>query len=679
MPQIYHNVCTLDCPAACRLLTEVENGRIVNIKGDPQYAYTQGKLCAKGYALKERVYSSERILHPMKQQGKGSGIWQKISWEQAYTEIAEKMIEIDEQYGNLLPVCLDKYLGTTGFLSQSVDYFFDSLGPVTRLAGNPCVTTGTDALVLNYGACKKPVPEDMLNSRLIIIWGANLAWTNIHQMRYIFEAQDQGAIIVTIDPIVTATAARSDVYYQIHPETDGKLALGLAKILVNENMIDDEFLDHCTLGWSEYRSYLATVDLDEVAEATGIPLDKIYELAILYGTTKPATIRIGPGIQHGLSGGQNIRAIDSLVALSGNIGISGGNIHYTLGEYSQLRTPYSMKQNLNKSAHRVMGMDWFTQIEAIDPPLKLLWIAGRNPVAQDPDSNLVVQALQKIDTVVVADHTLTATARMADYLLPVCSPFEFEDFVVSFWHYGAGLNQQAIRPLGESKPDFEIMKEMADTLNRLKPEMSSFPTHITARQWLNQEFGPDLYVALGIKDYRDLVEKYARLNLPDVPWEDRQFATPSGRYEFFSNTAIVYQVPPLPSSVEQPVLSTLYPFRLMVVRYCMTLNSQFYHGSSLRHLEDAPVLLVHPETGRLQNLGEGDWAKVYNQMGQIELPIVYSLTVPKDILVTYIGMEDSNGKAINTLIGFFGTDMGQISSGSRGIAFNNCFVNLMRR
>ncbi|HHY25388.1 MAG TPA: molybdopterin-dependent oxidoreductase [Desulfitobacterium dehalogenans] len=686
MSQTYCNVCTADCPASCRLLTDVVDGRIINIKGDPRDPYTQGKICAKGYALKELVYSPNRVLYPLKQQRKGSGNWQRISWEQAFLEIGNNLVKIDQEYGSLLPVSMNKFLGTTGLLSQSVEGFFGSLGPITMILGNPCVSAGTDAFILNYGALKKPFPEDMKNSRLILIWGANPAWTTIHQMRYIFEAQDQGAIIVVIDPIFTSTAARSDMYYRIRPGTDGDLALGLAKILVEENLVDHEFLNNFTFGWPEYRDYLETVDLNTVSSSTGIPIPELYELARLYGTIKPATIRLGPGIQRGPSGGQNARIIDSLTALTGNIGISGGNVHYTsyeqllhAGKYGKLRLPYGVRQGLteNKIDHRILGTDWYTHLDTLDPPLKFLWVAGRNPVAQDPDSAQIIQAMKTIDTVVVADQTLSATAQMADYVLPVSSPFEFEDVVISLWHYGAAINQQAIPPLGESKSDFEIMHGLASVLHQLKPGLSSFPLHGDPRTWLTQEF-TSLNDSLGISDYRELAHHPARVNLPAVPWQDRQFPTASGCYEFFSHTAALHRAPPLPIPVDQPVSSHPYPFRLMVARSPLTLNSQFYNIDLLRRLENAPLLLIHPDTGRQKNLAEGDLAKVYNEMGELELPVSFSLSLPPDIVITYMGMEDLNNTLINTLLSFESTDLGQIFSGSHGIAYNNCFVNLVK-
>ncbi|WP_425804368.1 molybdopterin-dependent oxidoreductase [Desulfitobacterium sp. Sab5] len=676
MTKVYDNVCPADCPASCRLLTEVYEGRIMSIKGDKQDPYTQGRICAKGYAHLERVYSSDRVLYPLKQRRKGSGDWERVTWEQALTEIAEKLISIDEEYGNLLPVCLDKYLGTMGILSQSVEDFFDSMGKITAMIGTPCEATGMDALMLNYGANKKPVPEDMLNSKLIIIWGSNPAWTAPHQMRYIFEAQEQGAQIIVIDPVFTATAARSNLYFQIRPGSDGELALGLAKVLLEEDLLDHDFITNYTHGWSEYRNYLTTVDLKYITEVTGISIDGIYALARLYGTIKPATIWIGFGSQRTLNGGQNIRAIDSLAALTGNIGREGGNVHYlTYEPWTYTGTFKGFNKDYN---HRTIGTGRFAELGTLDPPIEFLWIAGRNPAAQDPDTTTVKQTLKKIPMVVVADQVLTATALMADYVLPVASLFEFEDIVISFWHYGVAMNEQAIAPLGECKSDYQIMRELSLNLQRFKPGFSHFPTNLEASEWLDQKLQAQFYGELGITHYRELRDRYVRVNLSSVPWQDHQFPTPSGKYEFFSQRSLERGILPLPIPGTSLTGIESYPFRLLSVRSYANLNSQFRNSKRLQHLDGRPTLFIHPKLAKLKAIEEGDNVKVYNLFGELVLRAALHQGQPCDIVVAYAGRTDTNLEELNTLIGMSETDLGEMTTGSKGMSFTNCFVNLVR-
>lgn len=682
----YHNVCTRDCPASCRLLTEVQGGRVVDVKGDPQDTFTRGYICAKGYSYPERIYSPDRVLYPLKQRKKGSGNWERISWEQALDEIAKKFISISEGYSNLLPVCLDRYLGNLGILNLNVAAFFLSMAPITLMVGSPCVSAGTDGMTLNYGFCRKPVPEDMLNSKLIIIWGGNPAWTLPQQMHYIYEAQKNGAKIVVIDPILTATAARSDTYVNIRPGTDGLLALGMAKILMEENFLDHEFMSGYTHGWDKYKDYLTTIDLEQISTQTNVPSAEIHKLACLYGNTKPATIWIGLGLQRSPSGGQNVRAIDSLAALTGNIGKQGGNVHHisyevfmNAGELARLQLPWglaSMPEDL-KNSFRTIATGRFAELNNLTPPIELLWIAGRNPVAQDQDSDTVKNTLKNIPMVVVADQFLTSSAQYADYFLPVSSSFEHEDAVISYWHYGVGLNEKAIEPLGESKSDFEIMKGLAKAIEKIQPGFTDFPTESDPRQCLHQELEPILKQQ-EISSIDKLRRQGARIQLSAVPWQDYSFPTPSGKYEFYSLKAMEHGLEPLPIPAQVTAKPASYPFRLMVVRNYATLNSQFYNLPNIRGLESNSTLIIHPETAVQKSLEHGDKVKVYNQLGEIEMHISVSLCLPHNIVVAYMGIPDNHGEVINTLFGLSETDLGEVVSGCKGLTFNDCFVNLVR-
>ncbi|NMA69367.1 MAG: molybdopterin-dependent oxidoreductase, partial [Desulfitobacterium sp.] len=209
MPKIYSNVCPRDC-CNCNIKTVADEGRIIGITGDKDDPYTLGAICPKGYAYLSMQYSKKRLKYPMKQKSKGSGEWERISWDHALSEIANKLIGIKEQEGNLLSVCLAKNFGNVGLLNNSVEGFFRSIGYVTFMAGSLslCNAAGIDALLLSYGACKKPHPADMANSKLIIIWGGNPAWTYVPQMRYVSQAKANGGKVVVIDPYLSETAAR---------------------------------------------------------------------------------------------------------------------------------------------------------------------------------------------------------------------------------------------------------------------------------------------------------------------------------------------------------------------------------------------------------------------------------------------------------------------------------------
>ncbi|SHN82977.1 molybdopterin-dependent oxidoreductase [Desulfitobacterium chlororespirans] len=686
MESIYSNVCSSDCRASCRIRTKVQNGRIVGIQGDPIDEYTFGSLCAKGYAHLQRIYAADRITYPMKQLGKGTGKWVRISWDQALHEIAQKLIDIRIKHNTLLPVCLNKYLGTVGLLSRSIDGFFNSIGYITLMTGSPCVATGVDALSLSFGTCKKPVPEDMLNARLILIWGGNPAWTTLHQMRLIFEAREKGAVLVVIDPVLSATAARSDLYVQIKPGADLELALGIAKVLWAENLVDKDFLTNYASDWPSFRASLEKLNLENIAAATDIPVAEIVNLARLIGRTKPMTISLGAGVQHTAVGGQGFRAISALAAMTGNIGIPGGNIHYATfepwefaGEFISLKPPQDLRGSPDGNGqfqHRYVGTGRFGELSAMEPPIELLWVASHNPVAQAPNSGAVKEALQSIGTVVVADQFLTPTSHYADYFLPVASHYEYEDIVISYWHYGAAINQKAIDPLGESKSDFAIMRELAITLNKLAPGFSTFPSERPAAEWLDLEMKPQ-YPRLGIAHYQDLIEHYRRIDLPPVPWQDRTFTTASRKYEFLSVPALT-EDPSSPPQLRQGSEEHDYPFRLLRIRSFATLNSQYRNLASMEVISEKTRVLLNPETAYSKGIEEGINVKVYNQLGQIVLPASLSDSIPPDVLSVYIGCDSKHDIELNSIIALIDTDLGEACSDAKGLAFNNTYVNLVR-
>lgn len=687
MRKSFMNVCPRDCFSSCRLKTVVDEGKIIGLTGDPKDTYTHGALCAKGYAYRLEQEDPERILYPLKQQGKGSGRWERLSWSEALGEIAERLVRIKREEKTLLSVALDKYLGTTGLLNGTVDAFFRSLGPVTSIIGSPCEPAGVDALMLGYGACRKPYPEDMANARLILIWGANPAWTVPQQMRYVYEARARGGLVVVVDPQFSATAARSDLYVEIKPGGDGYLAVGMAKVLWEEGLMDESFLREATWGWEAYKEYLEIVNWPEITGESGVAEADIRALARLYAGHKPATLWLGIGAQHHPSGGQNFRAIDALAALTGNIGIPGGNVHYAVpdsateaGTFAGIVSPAGLEGRQGagggKEEARRIGTGRFQELAELEPPLRFLWVSGRNPVAQNPESARIQDVLRQIETVVVADRKMTATAALADYILPTASFFEYEDVVISTWHYGVALNQKALEPAGESRPDFWIVRELARKLNNLSPGFSAFPVNLEAEEWLDAALKP-YYSQWGITHYRELLERPVRLNLPAVPWQDRVFLTPSGKYEFYSKRAEMLGVSPLPIPAREKEKSSGYPLQLLSVRSFAALNSQFGHLFGLLTGE-GPKLLVHPDTARAKGIEEGGDACVYNNLGEIRLPVSYTRSMSPDILVAFLGIKDRENKGLNALLPLQEADLGVLSSGAKGLSFQSCYVNLVR-
>jgi anaerobic selenocysteine-containing dehydrogenase len=403
------------------------------VEGDPQHGYTKGRLCLKGYAYPEYVYHSRRLRYPLRQYPRGSGQWQRISWDEALTAISEKILELNTRYGSNLALSYNKFSGNLGFLHQAVEGMFNSFGPHTKAIGDPCLAAGSDALVYDCGEATGPDPESMAEAELIVIWGVNPAWTAVHQLHFIEKARDRGAPVVVIDPLFTATAAKADLYLQIQPGTDGLLALAVLKILHEEGKLERTAIRDYISGWEPFEAYLmAKIDLEAAAEQIGIDAAGIRELAVLYARHHPAANWVGFGVQRHANGGQTVRAVNALTALTGNLGVKGGGLFYCY--LAGQNFVQSISQVAGPVPDRLINFNHFPQeaLKLQDPPLKFLWIASRNPLSQDPAVKNWEKLIAQLEMVVTVDLFMSQTAEKSDIVLPASSHFEELDLIQAF-------------------------------------------------------------------------------------------------------------------------------------------------------------------------------------------------------------------------------------------------------
>lgn len=321
----------------------------------------------------------------------------------------------------MLGLALTKYSGKFGVLNYAVEGMMSSLGYTTRFAGTPCWPAGIDAQNYDMGDMWCNDPEDMVKAKYIIIWGANPAWCSMHSMKYIYQAREKGAKVVVIDPLLSQTAAKADLYLRVRPGSDGALALGMARHLVDKGLVDQDFVNNDAHGYPEFEAYLRNhVTVEWAAEICGLSADVIRQLAEEFTAVKPATVWIGYGMQRHVNGGANVRAIDAFVAMSGNIGVEGGGARYghlhtwgfnynamlqkppvgaigipgaagTTSEFGAAAgsdaVQYSDRSlNINQTAQGIL--------EANDPPVRMLWVACKNPFAQDFDRSKMKKRLK---------------------------------------------------------------------------------------------------------------------------------------------------------------------------------------------------------------------------------------------------------------------------------------------
>lgn len=681
--EVFQNACPRNCYDTCAMLTTVENGVIKSVTGNPKNTYTRGRLCVKGNSYPRIVYSPDRIKYPMRQKGRGSGQWERISWDEALTEIAEKILEIKQKYGSTLPICLNKYSGNFNLLNYGIEGMMSSIGYTSRATGTPCWPAGIDAQTFDFGTIWNNDPEEMVESKYLILWGVNPAWCAVHSMQIILEAKKRGCKIVAIDPLFTQTAVKADLYLQIKPSTDGALALGMCRYILDNELYDGDWLVRNAKGYEEFFGYLKNnITVEWAAEKTGIPVQFIENLAHEFASAKPAGIWIGYGMQRHTNGGQNVRAIDALVAMTGNVGVPGGGARYAHLEtwgFNYHAMIHNPPEGTQGDGDRPINMNNFAAevLAANDPPIKMLWIACRNPIAQDPETSVMYKAFEAMDLVVTVDQFMNETVKMSDIVLPCTTLFESPGINASYWHHWMNLNEQAIAPLYEAKHDVEIAMELSKKLNQLEPGSCTFPTDLTMEEWLAKEFNTGIYQLFGINDWRELKSKGpVKANTLKVAWQDGKFRTPSGKYEFWSEEAQKFGHHPLPVWVEEYKAPEKYPFRCISPHWKLGIHSQFQQTDWMERINDQPFVEIHPEVATKYGISEGDNVKVYNDLGYVIVPARITTATAKDCVAVYEAWYKDKNFNINYTVKALPADMGSKATGMPGIAFHDNFVNI---
>lgn len=699
--QVFRNACPRNCYDTCSIKTYVKDGVVQFVEGAPESTFTKGALCVKGYTYPRRLYSPDRIKYPMMQDKRGSGNWRRISWEEAMDIISDKILTIKEKDGSLLGLGLTKYSGNFGITNYGVEGMMSSLGYTTRFVGTPCWPAGIDAQNYDLGDMWCNDPEDMVKAKYIIVWGANPAWCSMHTMKYIFEAKENGAKIVVIDPIFTQTAAKADEFWQIKTGTDGALALGMARHLLDKGLVDTDFVNNYAVGYDEFASYLKeNVTVEWASEICGIPADAIRTLTEEFAKAKPATVWIGYGMQRHTNGGAMVRAIDAFVAMTGNIGIEGGGARYgqmrtwgfnyhamvqkqpegsvgfvgatgPKGEFDfagESAAQYSDRAlNINKTAQEIL--------DAKDPELKMLWISCKNPFAQDFDRNKLEKAFNKLEFVVSVEQFFTETVKHSDIVLPVTTLFEEWTVNVSYWHYWLSLNEQAVKPMHEAKCNIEIAALLSKAMNAKQPGSCTFPQEVDTKEWMIKEFNQGIYDYFGISSWEDLKNGPRKAKLASTAsWNTREFGTPSKKYEFKSELCEQNGFSAIPKYVE--VRKPTAPFRLLTPHVQFALHSQFVNLDWMENFYPEPFVYINPEAAKEKGIKDLDYVKVFNSIGEVKLRAKLTDNVTKDCVVMYEAWFRKLDFNVQNVVDDCEADMGAMKTGAPGVAIHDQFVDV---
>jgi anaerobic selenocysteine-containing dehydrogenase len=672
--------CPHDCPDTCSLVITVHNGIATKVQGNPDHPHTGGALCTKVSRYTERTYHPERLLHPLKRTGpKGSGQFERVSWDAALNDIAGRLTSIAARGPNAAQAIQPySYAGTMGLVQgeSMAARFFNKLG-AAFLERTICAAAGGEGVTQTLGGKVGMRVEYFAESKLIIIWGSNSIASNLHFWRHVQTAKRNGAKVICIDPRHSETAEKCHEHIALLPGTDGALALAVMHELIAHNWLDHAYLAEHTLGWDAMRERALLWPPERAATVCGVDVAQIKSLARDYGLCsmkqEPAAIRMNYGLQRARGGGNAVRLIAGLPALTGAWRHrAGGVLLSTSGTFPIRRAALQRPDLLAGRTPRTINMttigdDLLRPASALfGPAIDALIVYNSNPVAIAPDSGKVVEGFARPDLfTVVLEHFQTDTADYADYILPATTQLEHWDIHASYGHTDVLLNRPAIAPLGEAKTNTQIFRELATRMGFAEPCFADDDEALC-----RAAFGDAI-------DFDELLSHgFASLKVPEAPFAHGEFPTPSGKCEFFSSRLAAQGLDGLADYVENyevPGASPQYPLAMISPPARNFLNSSFVNVKSLRDIEGEPLLEMHEDDAAARGIASGSTVRIFNARGDYRCKAQVSQRARPGV-VNGLGIWwrklGLDGKNINQLTSQRLTDLG------RGPTFYDCLVEV---
>ena len=664
MSQTVRTACPLDCFDACGLIATVDGDRVTRIAGDPDHPLTRGRICPKGKAILSRTVSPDRLTTPLRRQ-RGGG-FKPVSPEAALDELADRLASARARHGPA-SVLHFAYDGYTGLIKTIDSVFFNHFAQngdsgVTRPRGSLCWGAGMAAQRYDFGDVRGHAPEDIPHARTLILWGRNPAHTNVHLLDSVRAARRAGATVVLIDPVRTATARMADHHIRIRPGADGILALGMANEIIRKGWVDPDFISRRVLGFHRFAASIEDLDPERVEGMTGVSAETLRWLARQYALGGPACILIGYGLQRYANGGNTVRAIDALGAITGRIGISGGGVNYANRSAGRFLGGVLARSREMAPPSRTFPIGRLGRfLETVtDPPIDVAVVTKANPAVQAPEIDRVVRGLSDLPFTVVIDPFLTDTARCADLVLPATSVLEEQDLIISSM-FSPYVNPvfPAVHPPEGVMSEYDLFAALARRLN-----LTDYPF------WSRRDYLESLMTPLLERfsvTLADLEAGYFRIPDSAVPWAEGPFATPSGRFELFSASAAADGHDPLPAvrfPAEPGDKGAAYPFRLLTPHPRHSIHSQHF-----RRTDGRPVARIHPETLQSASISDKDTARLESAGGSLTVRVRADRAVPPDLVAVDEGYWHKSGP-VNRLTSAELSDMGE------GAAFNDCFCRI---
>ncbi len=634
------------CSQYCGILVHIEDGKITKVTGDHNSPINRGKLCVKGQASLEYLYHPDRLKYPLRRVGaRGEGKWQRISWDEALDIIVNELIKARDNYGAESVAIIRG--ARKGLQDDYMTRFANAFGtPNIVSASYVCFIPRQKAYLITHGFV--PYTDYEGQPACLVVWGAGMDETSFGDYLRAIEALDKGTKLMVIDPIKTGFAERADLWIQPRPGSDLALALAMINVMVNERLFDKAFVDKWITGFDELKVHVQDYPPEKVEEITWVSAEMIREAARFYALNRPACIRLGNGIEQNVNSFQTARAIAIMTAITGNLGIPGGESEWLTSEWPTAASPQVALQDkitIEKRHQRIgagymMPINFYVLPQMItraildnEPsPIHAMYVQSSNPLLTHSNAQETYRAIKKLDFVVVADMFMTPTASLADVILPVAGTYLEFDSINRSQYYPIVQIQQKVAQIGECWSDHKILSALAQKLGFGEYFWDS------EEEFLDSILEP---VGLTFKEFRKVrvIPGIKRFRSYQV----NGFKTPSGKVELYSNQLKDWGFDPIPVYYEQPEtpysapdLAEEYPLIFTSRKSVTYRHSQGRQTSALRDKQPNPVVDIHPETANKLGIKENDWVYIETKRGRIKQKAMLTTVVdPRVVAIDY--------------------------------------------
>ncbi|WP_169569621.1 molybdopterin-dependent oxidoreductase [Sneathiella limimaris] len=614
------SVCTLDCPDTCSLSVTVEDNQIVKVRGSKANPLTNGVICNKvSQYYPEFVHEAGRLMYPLKRIGaRGGDEFERISWDEALDAIFDRFSDIIAEYGPeaILPL---NYAGPHGMLAGgSMDLrFFHKLG-ATLLSRRPmCGGVKGEAYMGTFGSAPAMQPEQIVHAKLIVVWGNNVTFSNLHLAPLIKKAKASGAKVVVVDPKKIKVADQADLYLPVKPGTDIVLAFALLQLLEAKGAFDQAFIDAHVKGATEVMEQAKSLSLEAASEICGISLEQIEEFASLIKERSPAAFAVGNGIERNQNGGNSVRAIYAIPALTNKFGVRGGGIVGGSGNLFPKTSAKLTRPDFVPEGTRtlnILDIGRHLDEDDLETPIKGVFIYDHNPVIVAPDQNQMKRGLAREDLFIVGcDVTMTDSMKYADIILPACTHFEHDDIYCAYGQPYVQRAEPVIDPVGEALPNMEIFRRLAKRFGFNDPAFAA-----TDKELMDEALDPNDPRFHGVRPSELLVGTSVSMEqeLGEVIlFENVMPKTPSGRIELSSDYLEQKYGQQIPTF--RP-LESQYPLVLITPSSNKLITSTF---GGVKANTKTPELEMNPIDAKARSLRDGAEVRVFNDLGEVFLPL----------------------------------------------------------